>query len=90
MRLRQRLVTFLTIAGALAAPITFGACGGYRTYDRTYDRVHDSYHGVYYRWDRAEERRYRRWEVETRRPHVDFGRRPDSERRAYFDWRHRR
>ena len=81
MRLRQQFATLLTIAGVLAAPVTFSACA---SGSRTYDPID----GQYYRWNRAEDRRYRRWELETRRSHLDYGRRPADEQRAYSAWRH--
>ena len=83
MRLRHHLVTPLTIAALLAAPLTFGACSsGYRVYD--------PYGHDYHRWNRSELGLYRRWEAETRLSHVDFDRRPVAEQRAYFAWRHGR
>ncbi|HKG95802.1 MAG TPA: hypothetical protein VKA84_28080 [Gemmatimonadaceae bacterium] len=85
MRSRSRLVTPLLIAGLLAASATLGACGGARR-----ERIYDPYYYDYHRWDRAELGFYRRWEVETHLPHLDFGRRPVEEQHAYFAWRHAR
>jgi hypothetical protein len=84
MHLRQHVATLLTIAGVLTAPVTFGACAGHgvRVYDPLYDRS--------YLWNRGEDRRYRRWEVETHARHVDFAQRPVEQQHAYFAWRHGR
>ena len=86
MYFRKQLVMRFMIAALLAAPVTFGACAGYRVNDRVYDPFYYDYH----RWNRAELGYYRRWEGETQRPHLDFGRRPVEEQRAYFGWRHSR
>ena len=83
MRPRHHLAVLSTIAGLLAAPVTFAACAGYGVEERIYD----PFAGVYVRWGPADDRLYRRWELETRRPHIDFVRRPVEERRAYFAWR---
>jgi hypothetical protein len=81
MRLHQ-LVTPLMIVALGAAPVALTACAGHRTYD--------PYYGDYHRWNSSEDGFYRQWEGETRRAHIDFGRRPAEEQHAYFDWRHRR
>jgi hypothetical protein len=86
MHLRNQLVRRFMIAGLLAAPVTFGACSG----SRIDGRVYDPYYGDYHRWNRSELGLYGRWEAQTGRPHVDFGRRPAAEQRAYFGWRHGR
>lgn len=86
MFFRKQLVTRFMIAVLLAAPVTFGACAG----NRIEDRVYDPFYGDYHRWNRSELGFYQRWEAEMRRPHVDFGRRPVEDQRAYFAWRHGR
>lgn len=80
MRVRHQLISPLMIAALLAAPVTMSACAGHRVYD--------PYYGDYHRWNSAENGFYTRWEGETHRAHVDFGRRPVGEQHAYFDWRH--
>ena len=82
MRLRQQLVTPLTIAALLAAPVGFAACSGHRVYD--------PYYGDYHRWNGSENGFYLQWEGERRMSHLDFDRRPFEEQHAYYDWRHRR
>jgi hypothetical protein len=86
MRLRHRLITPFTTVVLFAAPITLGACAGHGTSYRLYDPYYSDYH----RWNRAEDGFYRRWEVGTQRPHVDFRRRTAEEQRTYFTWRHGR
>jgi hypothetical protein len=83
MRLRHQLVTRLMIAALLAAPVTFGACGGG-------GRFYDPYYGDYHRWNRTEDGFYRNWERQTGRSHVDFNRRPAGDQHAYLNWRHQR
>jgi hypothetical protein len=83
MRHGHQLVTHLTVAALLAAPVTLGACG-------RGNRVYDPYYTDYHRWNGTEDGFYRRWEGETGRPHVGFGQRPVGEQHAYFDWRHKR
>jgi hypothetical protein len=51
--------------------------------------VFDPFYGDYHRWNGTEDGYYRRWEGETGRSHLDFGRRPAAEQHAYFDWRHK-
>ena len=82
MRTRHQLATLLTIAALFATPVTFGACGHSRM-------VFDPFYGDYHRWNGTEDGYYRRWEGETGRSHLDFGRRPAAEQHAYFDWRHK-
>ena len=83
MRLRHQLVTPLVIAALAATPTAMVACAGGH-------QVYDPYYGDYHRWNGSEDRFYRQWEGETRRDHVDFGRRPAEEQHAYYDWRHKR
>jgi hypothetical protein len=82
MRHHHHLVTRLTIAALLVTSVSFGACAGGQVYDPYY---HDNH-----RWSSSEDGLYRRWEGETRRSHLDIGRRPAAEQHAYFDWRHKR
>jgi hypothetical protein len=78
MRLRHHLITPLTIAVLFA----LGACGGGH-------QVYDPYYSDYHRWNRSEDGFYRRWEGESGRQHLDFGRRSAGEQHSYFDWRHK-
>jgi hypothetical protein len=82
MRIRHHVVTPLLFVALCAAPVAMSACAGHRTYD--------PYYGDYHRWNGTEDGFYRQWEGETRRVHLDFGRRPAEEQHMYFDWRHRR
>jgi hypothetical protein len=83
MRLRQQLVTPLMIAALCSASVAMSACASGH-------RVYDPYYGDYHRWNGTEDGFYRRWEGETNRSHLDFGRRPAAEQHAYYDWRHKR
>ena len=82
MRYHHHITKLLTIATLAVAPLTLAACAGHQTYD--------PYYSDYHRWNSAEDGFYRRWETETGRGHLDFGRRPVEEQRAYYGWRHQR
>ncbi|HEV7836734.1 MAG TPA: hypothetical protein VGO75_01600 [Gemmatimonadaceae bacterium] len=82
MRYKHHFTRLLTIATLIATPLTLAACGGHMTFD--------PYFNDYHRWNGSEDGYYRRWEGETGRSHLDFGRRPVAEQRAYFGWRHQR
>lgn len=53
-------------------------------------RVYDTEHGDYHRWDRDEDRAYRRYWMERheREPYRDYNRLDDREQRDYWNWRH--
>jgi len=70
--MRWMMITMLCLAAC--------ATGGYRYYDAD--------HGDYHRWNETEVTFYTQWEGDTRRPHRDFDRRSDDERREYWAWRH--
>ncbi len=70
----------VVVAAALVLAAVIGGCATHRYYDPEYRDYH--------RWDRTEIVFYNRWEVDTRRPHVDFFQRNDDEKRAYWHWRH--
>jgi hypothetical protein len=86
---RSALASFV-VAGAFVAGV-FGtanlsaaAAQSARVEVRTYDRDHRDYH----RWNRAEDRAYRAW-LDTRHfTYRQFSRLRNSERRAYWRWRH--
>lgn len=56
------------------------ATGGHRYYDNDY--------GDYHTWNGTEVVFYSQWETDTRRPHVEYERRPSEEQREYWKWRH--
>jgi hypothetical protein len=87
MRHRNPLATRFMIAALVAAAGTLGACAGHQGDVGSY---YDPYYSDYHHWYGPELGLYGRWESETNRPHLDFGRRPEVERRAYYTWRHRR
>jgi hypothetical protein len=80
MRVAKQIAKSMLAAALLAAPLAVTACATRQVYDPYYSQT--------YRWDRAEEGRYERWEVETHRTHLEFSRRPTVDQHAYFDWRH--
>jgi hypothetical protein len=50
-------------------------------------RVYDPYYHDYHDWA-PEQPYYSQWEVQTHRNHMDFNKRSDADKKAYFDWRH--
>jgi hypothetical protein len=83
MRHKHRFTKLLTIATLIAAPFSIGACASHQ-------QVYDPYFQDYHTWNGTEDGFYRRWEGETGRSHLDFGRRPVAEQHTYFNWRHQR
>lgn len=51
-------------------------------------RYYDAAYGDYHTWNQPEVGFYAQWEVETHRPHQDFGKRSAGEQKEYFTWRH--
>jgi hypothetical protein len=80
MSTRDRLLTSLLTALALAAPVAVAGCATHSVYDDDYRDYHH--------WNGNENVFYIRWESETHRDHRDFDRRSDQERREYWQWRH--
>ena len=83
MRYHHQLTKLLTIATLLATPLGFAACASHQ-------QVYDPYFQDYHRWNDVEDGYYRRWEGETGRSHMEFGRRPVADQHSYFNWRHQR
>jgi hypothetical protein len=85
MKTGQIRFGFLASAVLIAAPILAVGCAAHTSYGyRVYDPGYSDYH-VY---DRNEEVYYNRWTVETNRPHRDFRKLRDDEKREYWKWRH--
>jgi hypothetical protein len=80
MRLNHGMIALMLSAAALASPML--GCAGEAL-------VYDPYGRDYHRWDRDDDRFYRRWEIATDRGHMDFQRRSPEDQRAYWGWRHR-
>ncbi len=51
-------------------------------------RYYDPYHSDYHRWNRAEDREYRRYLNERHKEYRDFHDLDDNDRRDYWNWRH--
>ena len=69
----------------LSASVIFTGCAGHVTVGY---RAYDPYYTDYHVWGPPEFGFYNQWEVENHYRHRDFKRRPESERRAYWTWRH--
>jgi hypothetical protein len=52
-----------------------------------HDRVYDPYYHDYHTWA-GENGYYVQWEHDTHRDHVEFEKRNDADKHAYWDWRH--
>lgn len=50
-------------------------------------RVYDPYYHDYHVWA-PEDPYYRQWERDNHREHVEFKKRNEADRKAYWDWRH--
>lgn len=72
----------VAVASALLCPVFVSGCTPAPTYT-------DADHGDTHRWDSHEADLYAHWEQETHRPHVEFNRRADPEKKEYWDWRHK-
>ena len=70
----------LLLAGALVSPIFINGCA-------VHARVYDPYYNDYHPWGH-ETVYYNQWEHDTHRDHVDFAKRNDADKKAYWDWRH--
>jgi len=81
MPIREYAIKSLLIATVLVTPTTFVACSPRVVYDPYYNDRH--------RWNHTEDVRYRQWEVETHRDHVDITKRSTDDQHAYFDWSHK-
>ncbi|MEA2722920.1 MAG: hypothetical protein QOH59_691 [Gemmatimonadales bacterium] len=82
MRLNHGIFALMLSATALASAAATTACAGGGV-------VYDPYRHDYHRWNRGEDRLYRRWEVQGHRGHLDFQRRSAGEQSAYWGWRHK-
>lgn len=75
-----RRVARPVLGATLFCSLLSAGCAAHRRY---YDPYYRDYHPrggeVVY---------YEQWERETHRPHLDFERRSEEDRRAYWDWRH--
>jgi hypothetical protein len=80
MRSLFRKISPFVLAAVFAAPLAVTGCAVHaRVYDPYYHDYHDWNHETVY---------YNQWEVETHRPHVDYGKRNKDDQKAYWDWRH--
>jgi hypothetical protein len=78
--LLRNIVPFVFAASVLTASFAMAGCS-------VHARVYDPYYNDYHSWDH-ETVYYNQWEVETKRPHVDYQKRQKDDQKAYWDWRH--
>ncbi len=80
MRSILRRFAPMLFAAAIAIPVLCNGCAA-----RV--RVYDPYYHDYHVWA-AETPYYTQWEHDTHRDHMDFAKRSDADKKAYWDWRH--
>ena len=80
MRSRLRKLVPLVFAAAIALPVFTTGCA-------VHARVYDPYYHDYHPWG-GETVYYNQWEHDTHRDHVDFDKRNDADKKAYWDYRH--
>jgi hypothetical protein len=71
----------VALAASFLAPVVLSGCTVHAGY---YD---DPYYHDRHVWS-GEVVYYNQWERDTHRDHMDFSRRNDADRKAYWDWRH--
>lgn len=70
----------LLFAMVIFAPIFCAGCA-------VQARVYDPYYHDYHAWA-GETTFYAQWEHDNHRDHMDFDKRNDADKKAYWDWRH--
>ena len=80
MRKPLRCFTSFLLATVIALPLVCGGC-------EARVRVYDPYYSDYHVWA-AETPYYTQWEHDTHRDHMDFNKRSDADKKAYWDYRH--
>lgn len=81
MRTFLRSLAPVLLGTALSFPLLLSGCTARVTY-------YDPYYHDYHRWDNHEVVLYGQWEHDTHRDHVEFNQRNDTDKKAYWDWRH--
>ena len=81
MRALLRSLAPLLLLIALSSPFLLAGCAGSVSY-------YDPYYHDYHRWNNHEMVYYSQWEHDTHRDHMDFDKRNDADKKAYWDWRH--
>ncbi|MGA2350049.1 MAG: hypothetical protein ABSF70_06430 [Terracidiphilus sp.] len=80
MRWFQKTLAPLLLTTTLAiAPFSIGC--------EDHAGVYDPYHHDYHEWA-PEAGHYSQWERENHKDHMDFNKRSDDDKKAYWDWRH--
>jgi len=80
MSSKPRICSHLFLAAIFALPLLLGGCA-------VHARVYDPYYHDYHPWN-GESGYYVQWEHDTHRDHMDFDKRNDDDKKAYWDWRH--
>ena len=80
MRSLLRCFTPFLLATVMSLPLFCGGCAARVN-------VYDPYYRDYHVWA-AETPYYSQWERDTHRDHMDFNKRSDADKKAYWDYRH--
>jgi len=88
MQNKHSFLRSLALAAALAVPVLLATAPSLQAQPVVQVRVYDRYHRDYHVWDDREDRAYRGYLVERRRPYVVYGRVGRPEQRRYWTWRH--
>ncbi|MGD1063756.1 MAG: hypothetical protein ABR860_10895 [Terracidiphilus sp.] len=80
MRSLLRCFTPFLLATVMSLPLFCGGCAARVN-------VYDPYYRDYHVWA-AETPYYSQWEHDTHRDHMDFNKRSDADKKAYWDYRH--
>jgi hypothetical protein len=88
MRSKNAFFSSLALAAALVVPAAIAIAPGLQAQPVVQVRVYDRYHRDYHVWDDREDRAYRGYWVERRRPYVVYQHISRPEQRRYWAWRH--
>ncbi len=80
MQTLLRQLTRPMLAAAFALPVFLSGCTVHAGY-------YDPYYHDHHNWN-GEVVYYGQWEHDTHRDHMDFNKRNDGDKKAYWDWRH--
>ncbi len=80
LRIKRILGSTLLAVSFLLAVASSGCAGRVRVYD--------GYHRDYHRWDRREDRAYRRYWNDRHQQYRPYNRLNQGEQRDYWNWRH--
>lgn len=86
----KKMITSLTLAIALAAPVSLLAQDRHDDHDRNHDDrgYYDAHHKDYHHWDAREDRAYHMYWEQHHHAYIDWNRASARQQRDYWNWRH--